>query len=293
MFDWKRIFTVLYLAVGCSGVFVSVVAEEPLRIEGCDLFKGSLEPLIAGKDWEEEVSLSLDGSMLVRDRLNEEGPDLAFVAVPDSMSLPSAEGYVEEPFAYLLSVIVVNEENTLPGISLEQLGGVFSEQERFRRWGDFGLGGVWSGRVIHLVSVEGMHDIAFPLLKAMTFPDLGEQFTLVRYPNDEQVLNEVRMEPGSIGVVSFPPEAEGVRVLPISREKGYAFEPTAESVYFGDYPLRVKVFVYAKKSKLQRLKPLIDFLYGDELADALANNGHIMPLPKSDRKSVILELDKQ
>lgn len=104
----------------------------------------------------------------------------------------------------------------------------------------------------------------------------------------EQVLAE---NPLVIGVLPGGlSEAEALKILSVAEgEDPYAFEPSEENVFYGDYPVRLP-FYLVWNEKTVKVQRLLQYLLSDESARVLRQN-QFLPLPKEVREAFILNLD--
>lgn len=282
-----------YILLAATSVVLQAAA--PLKIQGSDLLRPWLAQEFADYIESGEVVLELEGSTLAMDQMRIHDADVAILAVPEGSEVYDI-GYQSFPFCYLVSVVAVHKSNPIPDITLSQLGKIFGEKENFTQWSELGLGGVWASRTIRAVSVDRSQGMALEMMQSMAMPEdrLKQSVTLLE--NTEQVLQRLRLEPSTLGILPQTVKDDAVRLLPVAGGAGgqgnYAFSPTPENINFGDYPLRLKFSIYMKEYSDDSIRQKVRQLYSDLMAASLTQAGFV-PVPKRDRERFIFELDSR
>jgi phosphate transport system substrate-binding protein len=154
------------------------------------------------------------------------------------------QGRPNPPAAY------VNSRNPLRGITLDQLGRIFTSGAAagdISHWRQLGLGGAWAGRRIH---AYGRRDDGTELTGLRHQFWEGRPLTLQYEPlrDDKSVIDAVEQDPFGIavlGTADWRSEASGVRLLALAAKDGAAFsDGTYTQVLEGRYPLSPELHVY-------------------------------------------------
>jgi phosphate transport system substrate-binding protein len=161
--------------------------------------------------------------------------------------------------------IFVEKRNPVPGLTLEQLDGIFSRTQRRRgrsieTWGQAGLTQEWADRPIILYgynSEDGAHQVfQQEVLKGGAF-----RVSLRVQGGGSSIVQGVAAVPGAIGFASIFFACKRARAVPIAGADGRFHAPTAENVYNRRYPLSRFLYVYVNKPPRQRLRgPVAEFL---------------------------------
>ncbi len=272
----------------------SIVCAKSVSIEGSDLLKTTLRDAFLPEKWSANTfAISLQGSAFALDKMRTNAVDIAIIAVPEGETV-SVTGYKSVPLCYLLCVVVVNKDNPLPDITLQQLGKILSEKENFTQWSELGLTGLWGERAIKVASVDRLNGMALEIAQSITAIDADIKSSIKLYSTVEEVMERVRLEPNTLGILPVNVSDPSLRVLSVSggqnAKKKYAFSPTAENVNFGDYPLKLKFSVLFKANADKNILQVIKYLHSNEIAESLIKTG-FMPILTRDREKFILELD--
>ena len=293
---WLRFLPALILAVAAA----SPVLADPggaVRVGGSDLLGDSWSDGLRAVAAAAEVPLDLrmEGSARARRALQEERLDLAVLAIPQGETAP--EGFESIPLAFQVAVIIVHATNPLNELSLGQLAGIFGsapEGPSIAQWGGLQLGGAWNTRTIAPVALRETNGLTLELFRKEVLGASGFRTSVRFEANPATVLRVVGDDPGAIGVVGMLPATHPrVRVLPLrTREGQVAFTPTAESVEFGDYPIRLPFVLVYDPLRKSVLRPLIHWLLSDDAAQLLEDR-QLMPLPRNERQErrMLIDID--
>jgi phosphate transport system substrate-binding protein len=155
-----------------------------------------------------------------------------------------AQGHPNPPAAY------VNSRNPLDGITLDQLGRIFTSGAAagdISHWRQLGLSGAWAGRRIH---AYGRRDDGTELTGLRHEFWQGRPLTLQYEPlqDDEAVIAAVEQDPFGIallGTADWRSDARGVRMLALAAKDDDAFsDGTYAQVLDDRYPLSPGLHVY-------------------------------------------------
>lgn len=272
-----------------------VIHGDGIRIGGSDLLKGVLPDIIEGYSGNDTFRFELDlvGSHLAEEKLRSGEVDLAIVALPEEQNI-SEEGIEKLIFSYQVAVLAVNKTNPIESISLKELRTVFGVYPDLTaiRWSELGLAAGWGlGEVQPAVLSDG-HSISFALLKnKVTVTEFNPKIRI--FKDKAQLRQNLLKNHFSLGVLPGLPFEKELKVLPVAEgEDHYAFEPSEQNIFYGDYPFRLPFYIlYAPQRGVKDpLKFLLRMLYSDHAADTLRKHSFV-PLPKNVREEKILNLD--
>ena len=191
------------------------------------------------------------------------------------------------------SVILVDKDNPIEGLTMAQLGAIYSStRKRGHREvhvrGDLGLTGEWASRPIHLYGLEPPNGIE-SFFQMRVLQD-GEYKKNIEFVKGEGYIHAFTV--GALGMASRPGgltyammvnATPNVRVVPSAAEEGAPFvAPTPESVYKHEYPLSRYIHIFVNKSPDEELAPEIkEFLrvvMSYQGQSAVAREGVFIPL---------------
>lgn len=267
-----------------------------IKVVGTDLLQATLQQSLAAfaQDYEQwSLNVDLFGSMPALEMMKAGEADLAIVAIPDDSPKPSADFEVV-PFAFQTAVIIVKDINPLVEINFPQLKGIYgtTSEVNYTRWNEMGLTGVWSNRPIQALALDKGNSVVFELFKfkALERSPLKSNVSLI--PSEQELLSVMGTDSASIAVIDRVPQSDQYRALSVaSGEPGeFAFGPTPENVFYGDYLMRLPLYIVFRAEKKQQLKNILHYLLSSDISNILAGDG-FMPLPENVRRRTILELD--
>lgn len=203
------------------------------------------------------------------------------------------------PVALDALVVLVNQDNPLPGLTLRQLDAIFSITRRcgagsaLQRWHELGLTGVWQQRALLRYgrnSASGTY--GFFKQRALCGGDFLSQVN--ELPGSASVVQAVAASVNAIGYASIGFRASGVRVVPLADgETGDYVLPTAETIRSGRYPYTRYLYIYINKVPGRPLEPLTAAFLDRVLSpqgQALVSQDGYLPLPESTREQVRQQL---
>jgi ABC-type phosphate transport system substrate-binding protein len=266
--------------------------NETIRLSASDLLAEYVEAPL--QDFSElngfQLKFESVGSLPALDRLRDGETDLAIVAIPKTDEMPGDELKLY-PFAFDAAVLVINEINPLNEISTEYLGGIYGSEEEFNfsRWGELGITG-WGNRNIKPIVATNEKSIAFELFKFHTIKT-GVLRPSVAFVSESEVEELILSDASTIGLLSRIPERAGLKTLMVARVEGApAFAPTAENVFYGDYPIRLAFYIAFNSRDEAKVRPVVRALLSDVVADTLRER-NLFPLPDSIRQKLLIDLD--
>lgn len=158
--------------------------------------------------------------------------------------------------------IYVNAKNPLAGLSLAQIGRVFTSGSPggdITHWSQLGLKGAWAHRAIHLYGPRDEGGLAtsirYTLLGKRPFARSYEAF-----PKLAEVVAAVASDPYGIALVGFfdSTAVPEVKLVPLATADGAAFSlPSAENVQAGHYPLTPQLHIYVNRAPGKPLDPFV------------------------------------
>lgn len=159
--------------------------------------------------------------------------------------------------------VYVNKDNTLKGLTMEQVDAIFSKTRKcggpsdIKTWGDLGLTGSQVGRPLSLFgrnSASGTY--AYFKDHALCKGDFKD--TVKEQPGSASVVQGVSEDRYGIGYSGIGYMTSGVKALPIAPQGQKDFvEPTSENILNGSYPLSRFLYIYINKSPKKDLDPLV------------------------------------
>jgi phosphate transport system substrate-binding protein len=191
------------------------------------------------------------------------------------------------------SILLVDKNNPIKGISMAELDAVYSKTRLrghadIRTWGDLGLKGEWAKRPIHLYGLKPINGIE-QFLKGVVLKggDYKDDIQFVKGKGFVHAFTvaaeDMAQHPGGMAYALFSSVTPNVKVLPISEKDGEAFvEPTLENVYSHRYPLARFVYIFVNRPPGKPLEPKVkEFLkavLSREGQEVVADEGVYIPL---------------
>lgn len=190
-----------------------------------------------------------------------EGAKLIALSYPmneEDRSLVSSRVGVEPiQFAAALDavVVVVNQVNPLPGLTLTQVKQIFAEsqgsEEGPSEWNQLGVNGKLGLRALNRYGRDHTSG-TYAAFREMALGKTQQRRDVQEQPGSMSVVIEVGTDQAGIGYAAtgFASKSKKVRVLPLARKAGEPYiSPTNMSVITGEYPLTRKVYLYAIPEK--------------------------------------------
>jgi phosphate transport system substrate-binding protein len=179
--------------------------------------------------------------------------------------------------------IYVEKRNPVPGLTLQQLDGIFSRTQRrggssIETWDQAGLMGEWANRRITLYGY-GPWDGANQIFRQEVL-DGGEFRLSLRVElAGSSIVQCVAADPGAIGCASIFFTCKRVRAVPIAGPDGRFYAPTAENIRSYRYPLSRFLYICVNKPPRQPLgdpaAEFLRFLLSREGQQIVADGGNI------------------
>lgn len=271
----------------------AAVHAETLNLQGSDLLEGVIMDVVAAyqaRHPDAQVNVDMTGSVVGRTKLSGGTVDLAILAMPDGQA-GASEGMVAVPFAFDVLTIQVNEENPLKELSIPAIESIYGTRSNrsFTKWGDLGLEGAWATRSISAHAPDANHGIYRSMFGHMILNGGPLKPGVAEWAQSAQLLDIVGQDGAAIAVVPGNATTRTTRALFIARKEGdYAYPPTEDSIYYGDYPLRLPFLIVYPEGSAAKVKDFVAFLLDDEAATLLRQAG-LVPVPQSERRSLLMQ----
>lgn len=166
------------------------------------------------------------------------------------------------------SVIFVDKNNPIKGLTLEQVDAIYSKTrargyKEVNTWGDLGLTGEWADRPIHLYGLKAVNGIEqFIKYQAMEGGDYKDNIEMVKGKGFVHAFNiaaeDMAKHPGGLTYALLANLTPNVRAVPLAAKAGEPYYmPTLENVYSHKYPLSRFVYIYINKKPGQPIEPKV------------------------------------
>lgn len=205
------------------------------------------------------------------------------------------------------SVVIVDKDNPIKGLTLAQLDAIYSKTRNrghadISTWGDLGLGGDWANRPIHLYGLKPVNGIEYYLkLNVLEGGDYKDNIQFVKGKGFTHAFTvaaeDMATHPGGLTYALLANVRPNVRVVPLATTDGQPFVlPTVQSVYTHQYPLSRYVYIFVNKKPGEPLQPKIkEFLklvLSKQGQDVVAKEGVYIPLTPAVVKEELAKLDQ-
>ncbi|HYS09046.1 MAG TPA: substrate-binding domain-containing protein [Myxococcales bacterium] len=191
------------------------------------------------------------------------------------------------------SVIFVDKDNPLPGLTMAQLDAIYSKTRMrghpaIRTWGDLGLNGDWAARPIHLYGLKPVNGIEqFLKQRVLLGGEYREGIEFVKGKGFTHAFTvaaeDMAQKPGGLTYALLSNVTSNVKVVPIADKDGAPFiAPTIENVYSHAYPLSRFVYIFVNRPPGKALEPkvkeFLELVLSREGQDVVAREGVYIPL---------------
>lgn len=204
------------------------------------------------------------------------------------------------PVALDALVVVVNQDNPLPGLNVEQLDALFSVTRRCgspsvpKTWGDLQLDSPgWAQRGIQRFGRNSASG-TWGFFKQQALCNGDFRHDVSEYPGSAAVVQAVSNTLNSIGYASAGFHISGVKVLPVARSGTDWIAPTAENIRSGRYPYARPLYIYVNKAPGKPLEPLTAAFLRLALSpegQSLVSQAGYLPLSPAQREQALALLD--
>jgi phosphate transport system substrate-binding protein len=204
------------------------------------------------------------------------------------------------------SIVIVDKDNPIPGLSLAQLDAIYSTSCKrghapIRTWGDLGLGGDWARRPIHLYGLKSPNGIEQYVQQRVMLGGAYRtdiEFTKGRgFTHAFNVAAEdMAKHPGGLTYALLANVTPNVKVVPLSeKDGGPYFAPTVQNVYTHAYPLSRYVYIFVNRPPGKPLEPKVkEFLkavLSKQGQQVVADEGVYIPLQAHVVREELAKLD--
>src|SRR5438445_11558198 len=191
------------------------------------------------------------------------------------------------------SVIFVDKDNPLQGLTMAQLDAIYSKTRLrghgdIRTWGDLGLKGEWAARPIHLYGLKPVNGIEqFLKQRLLLGGEYREGIEFVKGKGFTHAFTvaaeDMAHNPGGLTYALLSNVTSNVTVLPLAETAGAPFvAPTVENVYSHAYPLSRFVYIFVNRPPGKALEPkvkeFLQLVLSCEGQDVVAREGVYIPL---------------
>ena len=204
------------------------------------------------------------------------------------------------------TVILVNKDNPIKGLTLAQLDAIYSTTRNrghadVRTWGDLGLKGEWARRPIHLYGLKPPNGIEWyfqiNVMNGGTYKDgiqyvKGQGFTHAF----TVAAHDMGTNAGGLTYGLLPNVTPEVKVVPLAANEGNAFVmPTLENVVAHRYPLSRYVYIFVNRPPGKPIEPktreFLKLVLSREGQQVIADEGVYLPLTADVVREELAKLD--
>lgn len=191
------------------------------------------------------------------------------------------------PVAIDTIAVYVNKDNPIQGLTMAQVDAIFSATRRcggkedITRWGQLGMTGAWANRDFTLYSRNAVSG-TYGFFKENALCNGDFKSSINEQPGSASVVQGVTESINGIGYSGIGYITSGVRALPLGKEPGKYFAPSAETAASGDYPLSRFLYVYVNKHPNRPMSPMdrefFKLVLSKQGQEVVVKDGYI-PLP--------------
>ena len=222
------------------------------------------------------------------------------------MAIKVATGSVGSLGKTASSIIMVDKNNPIKGLTFAQLDAIYSKTRNLghadiKTWGDLGLTGEWATRPIHLYGLKAPNGIEwFFKINVMKMGDYRDGIQFVKGDGFTHAFtvaaHDMATHPGGLTYALMANVTPDVRVVPLAETEGQPFVmPTVETVYSHAYPLSRFVYIFVNRPPGKALEPKVkEFLkavLSKEGQDVVAKEGVYIPLTPAVVREELAKLD--
>lgn len=223
------------------------------------------------------------------------------------MAIRVATGSVGSLGKTASSVILVDKDNPIKGLSLAQLDAIYSKTRKrghadINTWGDLGLGGEWAQRPIHLYGLKPVNGIEYYFkLNVLEGGDYKDNIEFVKGQGFTHAFTvaaqDMAQHPGGLTYAMLANLTPNVKAVPLSVDDGGPYyAPTVQNVYTHKYPLSRYVYIYINKAPGRPIAPKVkEFLkavLSRQGQDIVAKEGVYIPLQPQVVREELAKLDQ-
>ncbi len=283
----KSVLSALTLAAAGT---IALVAS-PIRYSGSDFLVGEPEKAlndVIAKTTGETGQSKLRGSIAGEKELRTDKADFAL------LMLPAGGKNIEEvkngtwrvfPIGYQVAYVAVASANPLNEITFEQLASVFGNfaQKTAKNWEELGAAGF--SPALTPCTGDLSHTNAVTYFQRKVLPNFALRSAVRSLASDENAFKEIVNNPGTIAIVGKQmPSGVPIKMLAVADNRedpnATAYAPIFTNIYNNDYPLTIPLYIVYPAKNRQMLKPVLSYIYSQEMANKLAEAGFLPLEPK-------------
>ena len=280
----------------------SVVSAVETRMAFSDLIPNDLQKFLYNdtlsldREFKADIinlSVYQSGSLpMIEDFLSDQ-LDICILALPEGREFPILEDdkIIKIPFGYISSVVVVNVENPISEITIDDLVSMFGDSSasaNLLSWRDFGMAS-FSTSSIKAYAVKEDAGISSDLFRYSVLSEKSFSSS-VSLGSEDEIQRMIVQDKAAIGVFPAKPKNANLKVVFVAQdEESIAYGPSANNVYYSDYPIRLPFYIVFNIADSKQLYPLINILLSDSVCDIIEEND-FYPIPKVIREKLIIDL---
>ncbi len=269
--------------LGCSAAHALVIAGSDLLGEG---FRKALQEELAAAGV--EARLALDGSLRALRELEQGTIEAALLALPEGTE--GARPHRRYPVAYQIVALAVHATNPVIEVNYGQLLQVFQEGGAITSWSQLTPAADWRERKVNPVIWRPQATVALELFSNTVLQGANLRANL-RFLSGraEEVSALILNDPTALVLGPALRPSPSVRFLAVRKEGArQAYTPSADNVFFGDYPLRLPVYLELSPG-LDRAEAgkLLQALYSDRVTQALEEQ-YFVTVPEPEQRAILM-----
>lgn len=222
------------------------------------------------------------------------------------LAIRVATGSVSSLGKTAASIIMVDKDNPIKGLTMAQLDAIYSSTRNrghadVRTWGDLGLKGEWAKRPIHLYGLKAPNGIE-AYFRSVVMLD-GQYRDGIQFVKGEGFTHafgvaarDMAKNPGGLTYALLANVTTDVRVVPLAAKDGEPFyEPTLADVAAHRYPLSRYVYIFVNRPPGKALEPktreFLRLVLSREGQQVVADEGVYIPLSAQVVREELAKLD--
>jgi len=288
----KFLFSLLF---ACLAFFLATpsMSGETIRVVGSD-FAGAVLKFSTDREdslGSDKVSYQMTGSYIGLLKLRDNFADVAFV-LQTSDGHPGIEELTTIPIGFWGIYFAVEESNPLNEVGVDVLTEVFRKTRGGLKseWGTLLPDSPkWGNRLVFVTFDVESSDPSFPVLLNQFFDnEVPHNFSSM----GERIENPYLAGASNLLVMArMPRPGKGLRALSLVQSgQSVGFPPSAESMFFGDYPLRMSLSIVVRDPKDSKVRAFIRDLFATNWLKLLEDSGLVF-VPKNVQLQALLEFD--
>lgn len=186
-------------------------------------------------------------------------------------------GLVDTPIAYDGIAVIVSPENTVSGLTMQQLCDIFAG--KIKNWSEVG----GENRPIDLVNRDEASGTR-EAFKKIVMKDTPFDASAAVLPGTGQVRDVVARAPGAVGYISagfVKPRFSSAPVKPLAID---GVEPTEQSIASASYPIGRKLHFFTKGEPVGLAKQYVDFVLSSDIQNSVVVDAGFIPVAKGGGK---------